>query len=145
MWTPACYLSRWPFGRLETVFPSRHSSSLHPSWSWGEPHQSRGFRRASLSGAIDIVASEALRDSLPAGNSTGEAQSVSETGPGAAGWLTAVPLFQALQIEDECFRTAPRLGWAFRTLWWPASGYASARGASGGHPRRSAPASLRLR
>jgi hypothetical protein len=31
---------------------------------------------------------------------------VSETGPGAAAWLTAVPLFQALQIEDECFRTA---------------------------------------
>jgi hypothetical protein len=33
---------------------------------------------------------------------------VNETGPGAAAWLTVVPLFQALQIEDECFRTALR-------------------------------------
>jgi hypothetical protein len=31
MWTPACYLFRWPFGRLETVFPSRHVRSLHPA------------------------------------------------------------------------------------------------------------------
>jgi hypothetical protein len=31
---------------------------------------------------------------------------VSETGPGAAACLTAVPLFQALQIEDKCFGTA---------------------------------------
>jgi hypothetical protein len=33
---------------------------------------------------------------------------VSKTGPGAAAWLTAVPLFQVLQIEDTCFRTALR-------------------------------------
>jgi hypothetical protein len=33
---------------------------------------------------------------------------VSEIGPGAAAWLMAVPLFQALQIDDECFRTALR-------------------------------------
>jgi hypothetical protein len=61
-----------------------------------------------LSGAIDIVASKALRDRLPAGDSAGRARLVRETGPGAAAWLTAVPLFQALQIEDECFRTALR-------------------------------------
>jgi hypothetical protein len=33
---------------------------------------------------------------------------MSETGPGAATWLTAVSLFHALQIEDKCFRTALR-------------------------------------
>jgi hypothetical protein len=33
---------------------------------------------------------------------------VSETRPGPSAWLTAIPLFQALQIEDECFRTALR-------------------------------------
>jgi hypothetical protein len=38
----------------------------------------------------------------------GRARLVSETGPRAAAWLTAVSLFQALQIEDECFRTALR-------------------------------------
>jgi hypothetical protein len=104
MWTPACYLFRWPFGRPETVFPSRHVRSLHPFWSWGG-YRSRGFQER-LSGAIDIVASEALRDRLPAGDSAGMARLVSETGPGAAAWLTAVPLFQALQIEvaqiDDC-------------------------------------------
>jgi hypothetical protein len=51
---------------------------------------------------------------------------VSETGPGAAAGLTAVPLFQALQIEDECFRTALRTWLGLRIPWWPASGYASA-------------------
>jgi hypothetical protein len=33
---------------------------------------------------IDIAASEALRDRLPAGDSAGKARLVSETGPGAA-------------------------------------------------------------
>jgi hypothetical protein len=57
---------------------------------------------------IDIVASEALWDRLPTCDSAGRARLVSGMGPGAAAWLTAVPLFQALQIEDECFRTALR-------------------------------------
>jgi hypothetical protein len=45
---------------------------------------------------------------MPAGDSAGRARLVSETRPGAAAWLTAVPLFQAPQIEDECFRAALR-------------------------------------
>jgi hypothetical protein len=108
MWTLACYLFRWPFGRLETVFLSRHVRSLHPFRSWARGYRSRGFRSERLSGTIDIVASEALRDRLPAGSSAGRARLVSETGPGAAAWLTEVLFLQALQIKDECFRTALR-------------------------------------
>jgi hypothetical protein len=47
-----------------------------------------------LSGAIDIVALEALRNTLPAGDYAGSARLVSETGQGAAAWLTAVPCFK---------------------------------------------------
>jgi hypothetical protein len=107
MWTPACYLFRWPFGRLALDgLPQSARHILAPFSELGRVSESRVQER--LSGAIDIVASEALWDRLPAGDSAGRAQLVSETGPGAAAWLTAVPLFQTLQIEDECFRTALR-------------------------------------
>jgi hypothetical protein len=53
------------------------------------------------------LALEALRDRLLASDSAGRVRLVNETGPGAAARLTmVVPLFQAPQIEDECFRTA---------------------------------------
>jgi hypothetical protein len=76
MWTPACYLFRWPFGRLETVFPSRHVRSLPPISELGRVSESQVQER--LSGAIDIVTSEALRDRLPAGDSAGRARPTSE-------------------------------------------------------------------
>jgi hypothetical protein len=66
MSTPACYLFRWPFGRLEIAeSPNWHwQQFLAPAFrSWGPaelPVQER------LSGAIDVVLSEALRDRLPA-------------------------------------------------------------------------------
>jgi hypothetical protein len=84
--------------------PQSAGQVLAPFSELGRVSESRVQER--LLGAIDIVASEALRDRLPAGDSAGRARLVSETGPGAAAWLTVVPLFQALQIEDECFRTA---------------------------------------
>ena len=59
-----------------------------------------------LSGLIDVEAAEALRGRVT--DPAGRARLVSETGPGAAAWLLAAPLFQALAIEDECFRTALR-------------------------------------
>jgi hypothetical protein len=94
----------------------------------GRVWESRGQKR--LPGAINIVASEALWDRLPAGDSAGRARLVSETGPRAAAWLMVIPPFQVLQIEDECFTRALErlcgLGWAFGTPWWPASGYVSA-------------------
>jgi hypothetical protein len=86
--------------------PQSARQVLAPFSELGRVSESRVQER--LSGAIDIVASEALRDRLPAGDSAGRARLVSETGPGAAAWLTAIPLFQALQIEDECFRRALR-------------------------------------
>jgi hypothetical protein len=107
MWTPACYLFRWPFGRLQTVFPNRHVRCLHSFQSWGG-YRSRGFRRDCRGRYLDIVASEALWDRLHADNFAGRARLMSETGPGAAAWLTVDSLFQVLQIEDECFRTALR-------------------------------------
>jgi hypothetical protein len=67
---------------------------LAPFLELGRASESRVQER--LSGAIDIVASEALWDRLPASDSAGRARLVSETGPGAAAWLTAVPRFQAL-------------------------------------------------
>jgi hypothetical protein len=79
---------------------------LAPFLELGRVSESRVQER--LLGAVDIVASEALWDRLPTGDSAGRARLVSETGPGAAAWLTAIFLFRALQIEDECFRTALR-------------------------------------
>jgi hypothetical protein len=79
---------------------------LAPFLEMGRVSESRVHER--LSGAIDIVASEAIRDRLPAGDYAGRARLVSKMGPGAAAWLTAISLFQALQIEDKCFRMALR-------------------------------------
>jgi hypothetical protein len=55
---------------------------LAPFSELGRVSESRVQER--LSGATDIVASEALRDRLRAGDSAGRARLVSETGPGAA-------------------------------------------------------------
>jgi hypothetical protein len=55
---------------------------LAPFSELGRVSESRVQER--LSGAIEIVASEALWDRLPAGDSAGRARRVSETGRGAA-------------------------------------------------------------
>jgi hypothetical protein len=57
-----------------------------------------------LTAAIDLGAVQGLRDHPV--DPAQRARLVSETGPGAATWLSTAPLFQALTIEDECFRTA---------------------------------------
>ncbi|GAQ91895.1 hypothetical protein KFL_008770060 [Klebsormidium nitens] len=59
-----------------------------------------------LTAAIELGAVQGLRDQT--GDPAQRARLVSKTGPGAAAWLSTAPLFQALTIEDECFRTALR-------------------------------------
>lgn len=71
------------------------------------------FGRGSVRGvqervtaAIDLGAVQTLRDHTV--DPAQRARLVSETGPGAAAWLSTAPLFPALAMEDECFRTALR-------------------------------------
>ena len=67
---------------------------------------SRGLQER-LTAAIDLGAVQGLRDQMD--DPAQRARLVSETGPGAAAWLSTSPLFRALTIEDECFRTALRI------------------------------------
>jgi hypothetical protein len=60
-----------------------------------------------LTAAIDLGAVQGLCDHT--GDPAQRARLVSKTGPGAAAWLSTAPLFQALTIEDECFRTPSRI------------------------------------
>jgi hypothetical protein len=60
-----------------------------------------------LTAAIDLGAVQGLPDHTV--DPAQRARLVSETGPGAATWLSTAPLFQALTIEDKCFRTALRI------------------------------------
>jgi hypothetical protein len=60
-----------------------------------------------LTAAIDLGAVQGLREHTV--DPAQRARLVRETGPGSAAWLSTAPLFHALTIEDECFRTALRI------------------------------------
>ena len=102
----ACHF-KWLCVRLGIASPVRQRvrQALGALGEFGRATE-RGLQER-LTAAIDLGAVQGLRDRI--GDPAQRARLVSETGPGAAAWLSTAPLFRALTIEDECFRTALRI------------------------------------